>query len=158
MQASDNFRSRRPPSPHGPRQTLTTGLPTATARFPQPRYVEEGTYVMSADEKLDAVRQDGQHPGSSSSMFSRAFGPSGPGRGSFGARLGGGLGKMTSGEWKVLIAVVVVAWFVRLYRISKPNSVVFDEVHFGKFAGKYIKVCRRYLVLPFPPSSFIYSI
>ncbi|KAI7646867.1 dolichyl-phosphate-mannose-protein mannosyltransferase 1, partial [Hortaea werneckii] len=33
----------------------------------------------------------------------------------------------------------VLALFVRLFRIYQPPSVVFDEVHFGGFASKYIK-------------------
>jgi len=28
---------------------------------------------------------------------------------------------------------------VRLWKISNPKEVVFDEVHFGGFANKYIK-------------------
>ncbi|KAG9316967.1 glycosyltransferase family 39 protein [Chiua virens] len=60
----------------------------------------------------------------------------------------GGL-KITSGEWKLLVVILVVASFVRLFRISKPDSVVFDEVHFGKFAGRYIKT--RYFVDVHPP-------
>ncbi|KAF7291832.1 Glycosyltransferase family 39 protein [Mycena chlorophos] len=60
----------------------------------------------------------------------------------------GGL-NLTGGEWNLLIGVVVVAAFVRLYRISKPSSVVFDEVHFGKFASKYIKT--QYFVDVHPP-------
>lgn len=128
MQPSDTFRSRRPPSPHGVRQSLTTGLPVANPRFPQPRYVEEGQ-PMGADEKLDAVR-GGASVGSASRMF-----------GGSAARGSGALGKIGSGEVKVVIAVVLVACTVRLFRLGRPNSVVFDEVHFGKFAGKYIKVC-----------------
>jgi dolichyl-phosphate-mannose-protein mannosyltransferase len=60
----------------------------------------------------------------------------------------GGL-SLTSGEIKVLIAVTILACFVRLFRLSKPTSVVFDEVHFGKFAGKYIKT--QYFVDVHPP-------
>ncbi|KAH9175203.1 glycosyl transferase [Lactarius sanguifluus] len=47
------------------------------------------------------------------------------------------------------IALVVIASAVRSFRISKPNSVVFDEVHFGKFASRYIKT--RYFVGVHPP-------
>ncbi|KIO12011.1 glycosyltransferase family 39 protein [Pisolithus tinctorius Marx 270] len=36
-----------------------------------------------------------------------------------------------------------------MFRISHPDSVVFDEVHFGKFAGRYIKT--RYFVDVHPP-------
>lgn len=36
-----------------------------------------------------------------------------------------------------------------MFRLSKPDSVVFDEVHFGKFAARYIKT--RYFVDVHPP-------
>lgn len=57
--------------------------------------------------------------------------------------------RLTSGEWKLLAFICVLAAFVRLFRLSKPDSVVFDEVHFGKFAGKYIKT--QYYVDVHPP-------
>ncbi|KAJ2889520.1 Enzyme that catalyzes the fourth step in the histidine pathway, partial [Coemansia aciculifera] len=38
----------------------------------------------------------------------------------------------------LLAGVLLVAVIVRCWRLSVPNQVVFDEVHFGKFAGKYI--------------------
>ena len=41
-------------------------------------------------------------------------------------------------DWKLLAAINVVAAAVRLYRLDYPTSVVFDEVHFGGFASKYI--------------------
>lgn len=45
-----------------------------------------------------------------------------------------------SAKEKLTIAVLLlVTAFVRLYGLSYPNSVVFDEVHFGGFASKYIK-------------------
>ncbi|KAG1888589.1 glycosyltransferase family 39 protein [Suillus subluteus] len=50
----------------------------------------------------------------------------------------GGL-NITSGEWKLLAVVLLIATGVRMFRLSKPDSVVFDEVHFGKFAARYIK-------------------
>lgn len=96
---------------------------------------------MSADEKLAAVRQDHN---AMPATFGRPSGAAG-----LGGRLGGGLGRISSGEWKILIAVLLVACSIRLFRISKPNSVVFDEVHFGKFAGKYIRT--RYYVDVHPP-------
>ncbi|EME38887.1 glycosyltransferase family 39 protein [Dothistroma septosporum NZE10] len=46
---------------------------------------------------------------------------------------------LKSTDWEWLGAVTVVALFVRLFRIYQPSSVVFDEVHFGGFASKYIK-------------------
>ena len=39
---------------------------------------------------------------------------------------------------RLLAAVNVVAILVRLYNLNYPSSVVFDEVHFGGFASKYI--------------------
>ncbi|TPX14933.1 uncharacterized protein E0L32_005042 [Thyridium curvatum] len=42
-------------------------------------------------------------------------------------------------DYQVMIAVTVLAAVVRLFRIYQPTSVVFDEVHFGGFASKYIK-------------------
>ncbi|KAJ3130402.1 hypothetical protein HK098_002631, partial [Nowakowskiella sp. JEL0407] len=38
-----------------------------------------------------------------------------------------------------LLGLTILAAIVRLYRIGTPTSVVFDEVHFGGFASKYIK-------------------
>ncbi|EIW81774.1 glycosyltransferase family 39 protein [Coniophora puteana RWD-64-598 SS2] len=64
------------------------------------------------------------------------------------ANLPGGL-NITPGEWKLLVVILLVACSVRLFRLSKPDSVVFDEVHFGKFAGWYIKT--RYFVDVHPP-------
>ncbi|KAF4969792.1 hypothetical protein FZEAL_10166 [Fusarium zealandicum] len=43
-----------------------------------------------------------------------------------------------SDYWTVL-GLIIVAAVVRVYRIYQPTSVVFDEVHFGGFATKYIK-------------------
>ncbi|KAJ8095317.1 Dolichyl-phosphate-mannose--protein mannosyltransferase 4 [Marasmius tenuissimus] len=40
----------------------------------------------------------------------------------------------------VVVAVLTaVAFALRFYKINQPDQVVFDEVHFGKFAGYYIK-------------------
>ncbi|KZT20598.1 glycosyltransferase family 39 protein [Neolentinus lepideus HHB14362 ss-1] len=60
----------------------------------------------------------------------------------------GGL-NIASAEWKVLFIIVIVAVLVRMFRLPQPNSVVFDEVHFGKFASKYIK--SQYFVDVHPP-------
>lgn len=43
--------------------------------------------------------------------------------------------KKTSSEWDYKIAIVVMtllAFATRFYKISYPEEVVFDEVHFGK--------------------------
>ncbi|KAL6712435.1 Dolichyl-phosphate-mannose--protein mannosyltransferase 1 [Coniothyrium glycines] len=42
-------------------------------------------------------------------------------------------------DWQLLLVLTLVAGVVRLFRIAQPSSVVFDEVHFGGFASKYIK-------------------
>jgi dolichyl-phosphate-mannose-protein mannosyltransferase len=47
--------------------------------------------------------------------------------------------KLPRSDWELLGVVTVVAAVVRLFRIYQPSSVVFDEVHFGGFASKYIK-------------------
>ncbi|KAG8625090.1 hypothetical protein KVT40_006841 [Elsinoe batatas] len=46
---------------------------------------------------------------------------------------------LSTTDYEILGAVTAVAFFVRLFRIYQPSSVVFDEVHFGGFASKYIK-------------------
>ncbi|CCE62527.1 hypothetical protein TPHA_0C03750 [Tetrapisispora phaffii CBS 4417] len=45
----------------------------------------------------------------------------------------------TKVERLLVLSLVLIASYVRLKNLSWPNSVVFDEVHFGKFAAKYVK-------------------
>ncbi|KAL9048235.1 MAG: hypothetical protein Q9162_007809, partial [Coniocarpon cinnabarinum] len=53
-------------------------------------------------------------------------------------------------EYKVALVVVIVLSFVtRFYGISHPKEVVFDEVHFGKFASYYLQ--RTYFFDVHPP-------
>ena len=136
---SGSFRARRPASP----PPDIPKLPLVSQRFPHPR----GDHL-DADERR-AVASKGFGPGRT-----RPY-PS------------GGL-DIAFGEWKLLFVIVLVALAVRLFRLSKPNSVVwvslvfempsrveseahyrFDEVHFGKFASKYIKT--QYFVDVHPP-------
>ncbi|KAI1445197.1 glycosyltransferase family 39 protein [Annulohypoxylon stygium] len=42
-------------------------------------------------------------------------------------------------DYYVMLVLTLVGALVRLFRIYQPSSVVFDEVHFGGFATKYIK-------------------
>ncbi|TKA76040.1 hypothetical protein B0A49_05961 [Cryomyces minteri] len=47
--------------------------------------------------------------------------------------------QLPGSDWQLLTVLTVLAAVVRLFRLSQPSSVVFDEVHFGGFASKYIK-------------------
>ncbi|KZT63995.1 glycosyltransferase family 39 protein [Daedalea quercina L-15889] len=108
------------------RATSPPPLPHAapqSARFPRPQHDH-----LDADARREAASKGYLPP-------RRGYAP-------------GGL-NITSAEWKLLILISLVAVFVRLFRISQPNSVVFDEVHFGKFASKYIK--SQYFVDVHPP-------
>lgn len=55
-------------------------------------------------------------------------------------------------EWDYRIALVIMtalAFATRFYKIDYPNEVVFDEVHFGKFASYYLR--RTYFFDVHPP-------
>ncbi|EPQ25682.1 uncharacterized protein PFL1_06754 [Pseudozyma flocculosa PF-1] len=56
---------------------------------------------------------------------------------------------IASAEYRIIAALVVVALAVRLHKLAQPSSVVFDEVHFGGFASKYIK--GRFFMDVHPP-------
>lgn len=49
------------------------------------------------------------------------------------------INKLASSDYQALAVVTLIALFVRVFRIYQPTQVVFDEVHFGGFASKYIK-------------------
>lgn len=46
---------------------------------------------------------------------------------------------LPTSDYYVMFGLTLLAAAVRLFRIYQPTSVVFDEVHFGGFASKYIK-------------------
>ncbi|KAK8070450.1 Dolichyl-phosphate-mannose--protein mannosyltransferase 1 [Apiospora hydei] len=52
-------------------------------------------------------------------------------------------------DYQVMTVVTILGAIVRLFRIYQPTSVVFDEVHFGGFASKYIK--GRFFMDVHPP-------
>lgn len=52
-------------------------------------------------------------------------------------------------DYKVMFGLTILGAIVRLFRIYQPSSVVFDEVHFGGFASKYIK--GRFFMDVHPP-------
>ncbi|KAH0543747.1 hypothetical protein FGG08_001929 [Glutinoglossum americanum] len=56
---------------------------------------------------------------------------------------------LPSSDYQFLGLLTLVAAVVRLFRIYQPSSVVFDEVHFGGFASKYIK--GRFFMDVHPP-------
>ncbi|CAL5868621.1 uncharacterized protein PFLUO_LOCUS2848 [Penicillium psychrofluorescens] len=51
--------------------------------------------------------------------------------------------------WVALVVVTLLAFITRFYRLDYPNEVVFDEVHFGKFASYYLQ--RTYFFDVHPP-------
>ncbi|KAJ5180447.1 hypothetical protein N7492_003657 [Penicillium capsulatum] len=51
--------------------------------------------------------------------------------------------------WLAMIVLTVLAFATRFWRIDYPNEVVFDEVHFGKFASYYLQ--RMYFFDVHPP-------
>ncbi|KIX01535.1 uncharacterized protein Z518_09261 [Rhinocladiella mackenziei CBS 650.93] len=60
--------------------------------------------------------------------------------------------KSGSKEWDYRIAlgiITILAFATRFFGISHPNEVVFDEVHFGKFASYYLQ--RTYFFDVHPP-------
>ncbi|KAL7275884.1 Dolichyl-phosphate-mannose--protein mannosyltransferase 1 [Rhizina undulata] len=56
---------------------------------------------------------------------------------------------LPSSDYRILGFLTALAVIVRLFRIYQPTSVVFDEVHFGGFATKYIK--GRFFMDVHPP-------
>jgi dolichyl-phosphate-mannose-protein mannosyltransferase len=58
---------------------------------------------------------------------------------------GGGLGAVGQGEFKLLVVVVMLASVVRLWKLDRPSSVVFDEVHFGGELG--VSSCHVLLIV-----------
>ncbi|KAJ5397099.1 hypothetical protein N7509_005212 [Penicillium cosmopolitanum] len=56
---------------------------------------------------------------------------------------------LPASDYKLLVLVTLIGAAVRLFRIYAPASVVFDEVHFGGFASKYIK--GRFFMDVHPP-------
>lgn len=141
MSAAASFRARRPASP--PLGASYPPAPVHSQRFPHP-----ASEHMDADERRASASKG-------SSLRTKGHPP-------------GGI-RLSSGEWKLLLAVIIIAAGVRMFKLSHPTSVVyvhsvfkcvcvcedidvldrFDEVHFGKFASKYIKT--RYYVDVHPP-------
>ncbi|KAK9728208.1 hypothetical protein K7432_001211 [Basidiobolus ranarum] len=56
---------------------------------------------------------------------------------------------VSSSHLVAISTITMLAAVVRFYRIAQPDSVVFDEVHFGGFASKYIN--RKFFMDVHPP-------
>ncbi|EPB91381.1 hypothetical protein HMPREF1544_01702 [Mucor circinelloides 1006PhL] len=52
-------------------------------------------------------------------------------------------------DWYISILLTVWTAYIRLWKLAQPSSVVFDEVHFGGFAAKYIN--RKFFMDVHPP-------
>lgn len=52
-------------------------------------------------------------------------------------------------SWAAVTILTALAFVVRFWRISHPDQVVFDEVHFGGFAAQYLR--REYYFDVHPP-------
>ncbi|RKP11169.1 glycosyltransferase family 39 protein [Thamnocephalis sphaerospora] len=46
---------------------------------------------------------------------------------------------LNSRDYTALAVVTLLAFVTRFYKLSTPDEVVFDEVHFGKFASYYLR-------------------
>lgn len=55
----------------------------------------------------------------------------------------------TSTDYQFISVLTLFACVIRFYKLSQPSSVVFDEVHFGGFARKY--VIGRFFMDVHPP-------
>lgn len=65
---------------------------------------------------------------------------------------GGSVAPKRQSEWSyrlVMVILTVLAFVTRLWKISYPDEVIFDEVHFGKFASYYLQ--RTYFFDVHPP-------
>ncbi|KAL9536646.1 hypothetical protein MBANPS3_012484 [Mucor bainieri] len=52
-------------------------------------------------------------------------------------------------DWYFSILLTLWTGYIRLWKLAQPSSVVFDEVHFGGFAAKYIN--KKFFMDVHPP-------
>ncbi|KAK6353450.1 hypothetical protein TWF696_005414 [Orbilia brochopaga] len=117
VDGSDRGRSRsRSPTPATPRDNVVPATPTATTN----------ATTTTSSSKKKASKNKGA--AAASSYWS-----------GWGSVKDYDIFSLPSSDWSIVISLTVLAVFVRLFRIHQPSSVVFDEVHFGGFATKYIK-------------------
>ncbi|KAF8627686.1 hypothetical protein AX15_004295 [Amanita polypyramis BW_CC] len=129
-----NVRARRPASPPPIPTVLSLDSPAlpTPSKFKHHRHQHQHQHL-DADAKRAAASRGSLAPGGKLSL--KYYPP-------------GGF-DITWGECKLLFGIVLLALGVRMFRLSSPNSVVFDEVHFGKFASRYIR--SEYYVDVHPP-------
>ncbi|ORY27894.1 Dolichyl-phosphate-mannose-protein mannosyltransferase-domain-containing protein [Naematelia encephala] len=136
--------SRSPP-PSPPRQRSPQPTVPTPSQPQLARPLTTKTFASSArDSDADMRLREAQSTSSWPSKDSIALG----GR-RRGTRAGAGLGGLRKREWAILLLVTALGSFVRLYKLWRPTSVVFDEVHFGGFAAKYIR--QRFFMDVHPP-------
>ncbi|KAL1409751.1 Dolichyl-phosphate-mannose--protein mannosyltransferase 1 [Vanrija albida] len=130
---------RRPASPPGAASLSGTSTPSDS----KPKGHANGKSSSgNAREEADA---DARLRNKDDGPVSAAFG----GPRLRGAGRAGAIAGLRRREWILVGAICVIASFVRLWNLAHPTSVVFDEVHFGGFAAKYIK--RKYFMDVHPP-------
>ncbi|KAN0062344.1 Dolichyl-phosphate-mannose--protein mannosyltransferase 1 [Thecaphora frezii] len=135
-QTSANVRSRQHLA-HDASEAVHVAAPRTSSLYGSPPL---GTHASSDLVRGKAGKLTGLAPGGSSGL-GLGIGAS---PGSAGAsRL------VTKAEYRIIAALVVMALAVRLHKLGQPSSVVFDEVHFGGFAAKYIK--GRFFMDVHPP-------
>ncbi|WFD27379.1 dolichyl-phosphate-mannose--protein mannosyltransferase [Malassezia nana] len=107
------------------------------ARQAAPAEDVEWCVQSSADAPMSGAEQEkwGPHPSAAPTRVDPPRSPRG--------------GSLARAEWVVLAIVTLLAALVRFYHIERPSSVVFDEVHFGGFAAKYLR--RQFFMDVHPP-------
>ncbi|KAF9581910.1 hypothetical protein BGW38_000903 [Lunasporangiospora selenospora] len=150
-----------------------SGKPILRSGF-QPRYTSGGIGGLSSSSESDDESPLFNYRGGAGEKGGNGSGGGGGGGGNGGGGNGGsGPGMMGIGaganefrkrfstyrrrrvrwyqsrELHIVLLLCVVSLVVRLWAIRFPNSVVFDEVHFGGFASKYIR--GRFFMDVHPP-------
>ncbi|GAA6049360.1 hypothetical protein JCM3770_007307 [Rhodotorula araucariae] len=143
------LRARRPAHDRTPPPAASTAQPTPLAA---------PAFALAPPVPYPAVPAH-NHPAAKHSLTTRTRKPSLAGDGphphrtptssSIWSRCGGGLDNVHKGESRVIAGLVLLAAVVRYWKIARPSSVVFDEVHFGGFANKYIQ--SRFFMDVHPP-------
>src|SRR3989338_10653824 len=49
---------------------------------------------------------------------------------------------------QIFVVLIAISFFLHFWNLDYPNSVVFDEVHFGKFASSYLNGSYHFYIHP----------